>query len=228
MNAPAPFMRSSIGLKVTMAVTGLLMFLFLITHMLANLQVFLPMRDGVWPLDHYAEVLRTLPELLWLARIGLLAALIGHVVSAVQVVRTSRMARPVPYKMKKSQAATFASRSLRVGGIILLVFIVVHILQFTVGLQPIAPAGFEHGEVQANVRAGFNGPVGAAYAAFYLVAVSALGLHLAHGTYSMFRTLGVTSPAWAAWLKRAAVVFGVVMAVGFAAVPIGVLLGLAG
>jgi succinate dehydrogenase / fumarate reductase, cytochrome b subunit len=207
--------RSTIGKKVIMAVTGLVMAGFLVLHMLGNLQAF----DGPARINAYSAFLHSTGELLWLARAVLLVAVVLHVDAAIQLTRIARAARPQEYAERRSRVATVASRSLRWGGVILAAFIVFHILHMTTGT--VHPS-FVPGDVYHNLVAGFLvWPV----AVFYLVAMAALGLHLYHGVWSSARTLGVVRPSPHPLHRPVAIVVSVVVAVGFALIPIAVLAG---
>lgn len=207
--------RSTIGKKVIMAVTGLVMAGFLVLHMLGNLQAF----DGAARINAYSAFLHGTGELLWLARAVLLVAVVLHIDAAIQLTRIARAARPQAYAERRSQVATVASRSLRWGGVILAAFIVFHILHMTTGT--VHPS-FVPGDVYHNLVSGFLvWPV----AVFYLVAMAALGLHLYHGVWSSARTLGIVRPSPHSLHRPVAIVAAVVVAVGFALIPIAVLAG---
>ena len=217
--------RSTIGKKVIMAVTGLLLVLFVIGHMAGNLQVFI----GPAKMNTYAAFLQGLGELLWLVRIALLIAVLLHILMAWQLTRIKQAARPVGYASYRPQASTLASRSMRWGGVLLLVFIVFHILHFTTGsLFPMAsrpnasyPA-FSHTNVYGNVISAFRVPW---VVAFYVVSMLFLMLHLFHGAWSSVRTLGLIKPSHTPLRRRAATVIALVVWLGFTAVPVAVFLG---
>ena len=215
-NAVARFWHSSIGKKAVMAVTGLMMIAFLIVHMLGNLQVF----AGSSKINEYAATLRSLGPLLWIARGGLLVALVLHVIAAFQLTQRMQSARPVGYVERDAQVSTFAARTIRWGGVLLLVFIVLHLLHFTLGT--IHPA-FDAKDVYGNLIAGFDIWW---VAVLYVVAMVGLGLHLYHGTWSSIRTLGLTRPAGHPFRRRAAAVLAWVLYLGFSIVPIAVIAGI--
>ncbi len=215
-NIIARFWHSTIGKKAVMAVTGLIMIAFLISHFLANLQVF----AGPLKINEYAAALRRLGPLLWLARAGLAVALVLHVVAAYQLTQRKQVARPVDYDGREPQVSTFAARTIRWGGVLLLVFIVLHLLHFTFGT--IHPA-FDARDVYGNVVAGFDVWW---VAVLYLAAMVGLGLHLYHGTWSSIRTLGLTRPSANPFKRRAAAVLAWVIYLGFSIVPIAVLAGI--
>ena len=217
--------RSTIGKKAIMAVTGLMLVGFVIAHMAGNLQMFL----GAPKMNGYSAFLKGTGELLWVARLGLLAATILHVLMAYQLTRIRTNARPIGYAQRKPQVSTLASRSMRWGGLLLLVFIVFHILHFTTGtLFPVASRPdplypeFSPTNVYGNVIAGFRHPV---VSAFYVVAMLFLMLHLFHGAWSSVRTLGLSSPSRHPLHHRVSTVIALVVWLGFTAIPIAVLLG---
>lgn len=212
------FVVSTIGRKVVMAVTGLVLFGFVFVHMLGNLQMFLPDHGAI---NHYGRFLREMLHGggIWVAR-GVLVASVGlHVWASWSLTRTNWNARPVPYKVLTPDASTYASRTMRWSGPILLLFIVYHVLHFTLGA--VHPA-FIEGDVYRNVIVGFSAwPVVVAY----VVAMSALGLHLRHGAWSMLQTLGASHPRWDRARNTAATVFTVIVVLGFVSVPLAVLAG---
>ncbi len=217
------FWASTIGKKAVMAVSGLLLLAFVFAHMVGNLKTFL----GADELNHYAGWLRTIGEpvlrrewFLWLQRAVLLAALVLHVTAAVQLARRDRRARPVRYAHRPPARASFAVRTMRWGGATLAVFVVWHLLDFTVGAvnRDFVPGDPYHNLV-ADFRVWWVNLI-------YLVALAMLGLHIHHGFASAARTLGVTRPR----RERAIKIFGsttaAVVAGGYALVPIAVMTGL--
>jgi succinate dehydrogenase / fumarate reductase cytochrome b subunit len=216
MNRLAAFWDSSVGKKAVMAVTGIIGVLFVVGHMVGNLQVF----QGAERLNAYGHLLHgPLNELVWGARASLLVALVLHVVAAWQLTMRNRAARPVEYATRTPQVSTLASRTLRWGGVLLLVFIVYHLLDLTIG--KVNPA-FQEGDVYANLLGSLQRPL---IAVFYLVAMAALALHLYHGAWSSLRTLGVAQASASPLKRRAALAIAVVIALGFAVVPLAVILG---
>ena len=216
MTAAGRFIGSSIGKKVVMALTGVALFGFVIAHMLGTLQVFL----GPAALNAYALSLRHLGALLWAARIGLLVAAALHVWSAYSLTMMNRAARPQGYREKEYRESTYASRTMRVSGPFLAAFIVYHLLHMTTGtVHP----HFEDGGVYQNLTTGLGVvPV----ALFYLAAMGALAFHLFHGIWSLFQTLGVGAPRYESAGRQVATLFTIVVAGGFAAVPLSILLGI--
>jgi len=217
--------RSTIGKKAIMAVTGLLLVGFVIAHMAGNLQMFV----GPAKMNGYAAFLKSTGELLWIARLGLLVATILHVLMAWQLTQIKNRARPVGYEKREPQVSTIASRTMRWGGVLILVFIVFHILHFTTGtVFPMASSpdaahpGFSHTDVYGNVIAAFRNPL---VSAFYVVAMLFLMLHLFHGAWSSVRTLGLTKPSRHPLHRRISTVIALVVWLGFTAIPVAVLLG---
>ncbi len=213
------FYRSTIGKKLVMAVSGLIIVGYLLTHVVANLMVFF---NPGW-LDDYAAFLKSMPFVIWPARAVLLAAAVVHVVAATQLTLRNRAARPVGYRRPSPQAATWASRSMRIGGVVLLAFIVLHILHFTTGqLHPTAPEFDAHAVGQNVITAFQNGWVVLAY----LVAMAALGLHLFHGLWSSSRTLGVKPETVQPQRRPVAALIAGFLWLGFSVIPVGIFFGL--
>lgn len=221
MGRATAFWDSAIGKKVVMAVTGIIGIGFLIAHVAGNLFVF----RGPEALNNYSHFLHgPANELLWIARVVLLASVILHVIAAWQLTQQSHAARPIGYARREPQVSTVASRVMRWGGVLLLVFIVFHILHFTTGT--IRPAGtFEEGNVYANVVASFHVWW---VVLFYVVAMAFLGLHLYHGAWSSFRTLGATGMSPTPLQHRASAVIAVLVWLGFTLVPLAIFFGLVG
>jgi succinate dehydrogenase / fumarate reductase cytochrome b subunit len=216
MAALLQFWNSTIGKKWVMAVTGIGLVLFVVVHMAGNLQVFL----GANAFNDYAHKLQSLGPLLWIARSGLLTMAVLHIVSAIQLTAIARAARPADYVKRESQIATLASRTMRIGGVVVAAFIVFHILHFTTGqLHP----AFSKGGAYGNVVLGFKVWW---VTLFYLVAMSFLGLHLYHGVWSGFRTLGVAKPNPMPMERKLALGVAVIVWAGFIIVPIAVALGI--
>jgi succinate dehydrogenase / fumarate reductase cytochrome b subunit len=214
-NKAVRFWDSTNGKKAVMAVSGLILFLFVLGHMLGNLQVF----EGPEQFNKYAVLLRTLPEGLWAIRIILLVMVILHIVTSVQLALRKKQARPIGYARKQNTVSSYASRTMYWSGPILLAFIIYHILDLTLGT---ANPNFIEGDVYHNVIASFSNPI---VSIWYIFSMVLLALHLRHGAWSMFQSLGVAHPRHNAFLKKAAIVFAVVIFVGFIAVPVGVLTG---
>jgi len=208
--------RSTVGKKIVMGLTGLIMIGFLLAHVTANLLSF----QGPLKINAYSAFLHSTGELLWVARGILLLSLVLHVVAAVQLTLLDRAARPVEYAQRKAQASTLASTTLRWGGLLLLAFIIFHLLHFTIG--SVHPS-FVEGNPYQNLVTGFQGHP--AVVAFYLAAMAGLGLHLYHGGSAMFQSLGLSHPSYDPGRQRLMRVIAALVAAGFAAVPLGVALG---
>ena len=209
------FWRSTIGKKVVMAVTGIVLVGYILAHVTANLLIF----AGPAALDAYAVKLRTLPILLWGVRILLLVSVVLHIVAAVQLAARARTARPTPYHRLEPQTSSAASRTMRWGGVALLLFLVYHILHFTTGQ---AHPDFIHLAPYHNVTTAFRVWW---VAGVYVAAMVALAMHLYHGTWSMFQTLGIEHVRVNQARRRLATVVAVLVPLGFVTVPIAVLLG---
>ena len=227
MNASAVMMLwgTSIGKKAVMAVTGFILVGFVIGHMLGNLKIY----QGEEKFNAYAAWLREVgspafghEQFLWLARLILLMATGLHIVAAAQLTQMSYDARPVSYAQKKAIQATYASRTMRWGGVIITLFVVYHILHFTFGAVGFAPGQFKHLSVYRNVVIGFSVWY---VAAFYITAMVALGLHMYHGVWSMFQTLGLISENAGRLCRALAIVSSVVVVLGNISVPTAVLTG---
>ncbi|MGE5235902.1 MAG: succinate dehydrogenase cytochrome b subunit [Acidobacteriota bacterium] len=208
--------RSTLGKKVVMAVTGIILFGFVVVHMLGNLQIY----QGPEKLNHYAELLRSAPALLWAARIVLLFCVLVHTLAAVQLTILNWGSRPMRYAMRHYREADYAARTMVWSGPIILAFVIYHILDLTLGtVNP----GFVAHDVYHNVVASFQVvPV----AIFYMLANVLLGIHLYHGLWSLFQTLGINSPAYNTWRRVVASVFAALIALGNVSIPLAVVTGL--
>jgi succinate dehydrogenase / fumarate reductase cytochrome b subunit len=218
MSQAPDFFGSSIGRKVVMAVTGLILFGFVLGHMLGNLQVYL----GPEALNHYAVFLRQMLHGtgLWVVRAVLLASVSLHIWAATSLTLESWRARPIGYREQKWKESTYASRTMRWGGVIIFLFVIYHLLHFTTGT---AHPNFIEGDVYHNFVTGFQSvPVSIAY----IVAMIALGLHLRHGVWSMCQTLGVSHPRYIRLAHIAAWGFAVLIVVGNISFPVTVLAGI--
>lgn len=203
-----------------MAVTGLIGVGFVIAHMTGNLLAF----AGPEAINSYSRFLKSTGELLLVLRGVLVVAVILHVVAAVQLTMQNRAARPVGYVNREPQVSTWASRTMRWGGLLLLVFIILHILHFTTG--DLKPAGvFSTADVYGNIVASFRIWW---VVVFYVVSMSALGFHLYHGAWSSVRSLGLKQPSPNPLRHRVALAVAVIVWSGFVAVPVAVFVGLVG
>jgi len=224
--------RSSLGKKAVMAASGIVLFGFVLFHMAGNLKMY----QGQEAFDHYAAGLRELGApifpaggLLWVARIVLLAAAGAHVVAAWQVSRQSLAARPTRYLHHSFVETDYAARTMRWGGVILLLFVVYHLLHLTWGTvhpdfapHEVLPDGSDRYHVYRNVVTGFSSPL---VALFYVAANLALGLHLYHGVWSLCQSLGWNHPRYNPWRRNAAALFAFVVTAGNVSFPVAVLSG---
>lgn len=208
---------STIGKKILMAVTGIILFLFVLVHMIGNLQIYL----GAKHLNDYAHFLHHGAfEVLVLTRIVIGACVIVHIIAAIQVWLRNRGARPVKYRVKVDAGVDYAAKTMVWTGPIILVFIAYHLLHLTAGT--VLADRFVEGDAYHNVVAGFQlWPV----AAGYIIANALLAVHLYHGLWSLFQTLGLSHPRYNAWRRIAAVLFAVLIAVGNISIPVSVLAG---
>ncbi|MDD5308187.1 MAG: succinate dehydrogenase cytochrome b subunit [Deltaproteobacteria bacterium] len=209
------FYGTSIGKKVVMAVTGFIVFGFVTVHMLGNLQVF----SGPEKLNAYAHFLKSVPAFLWTFRGLILISAVLHILAATQLTLQSWSARPQGYAVQRYRETTYAARTVRWGGPIIGLFLVYHILHFTTG--QVHPSFSDN--VYNNVVTGF-----AVWwvSVFYIVAVAFVGLHLYHGVWSMFQTVGLNHPKWNVWPRVFAVAFSLAVFAGMVSVPIAALAGL--
>ena len=222
MRRVASLHRTTVGKKILMAASGLILFGFIVGHMAGNLKVLI----GAESFNHYAEFLREigyplLPHsgFLWIARIVLLGAVVLHFVSAFQLWSRSAAARGSKYGKQANLSFSYASRTMRWGGVILLLFIVYHILHLTLGT---VHADFVPGDVYHNYVVAFQNPL---VLGFYVLAQLALCFHLYHGLWSATQTLGASHPKYNALRRPVAIGFAVVIFVGFLVPPVMVFTG---
>jgi succinate dehydrogenase / fumarate reductase cytochrome b subunit len=220
--------RSAVGKKAVMAVTGILLFGFVLAHMIGNLKLYEPgLYEGKQYLNAYGDFLRHVGEpaipaygALWIVRVVLIVAVILHIWAAWQVSRLSQAARPHEYAGKLKRHTTYASRTMRWGGVIILLFVIYHLLDFTLGkVNP----GYIEGDVYHNVVASFSVWY---ISLFYIVAQVALGFHLYHGLWSLFQSLGWNSPRFNPWRSGFAHAFAWIITLGNISFPLAVLSGL--
>jgi succinate dehydrogenase / fumarate reductase cytochrome b subunit len=212
---------STVGKKAVMAVSGLIMLLYLVAHMLGNLKIFF----GADDYNGYAHWLRTLGEpalhyewALWIIRVVLVAAVLAHGVSAYQLSRRDLRARPVGYVHRKARAS-YATRTMRWGGVILALFIVWHLLDLTtLTVNRNAQPGHPYQNVEATFHTWYGDVI-------YIVAMLALGLHIQHGFWSAAQTLGAGNRRRDRAPKATATGLAVLLTAGFIAVPVGVMTG---
>jgi succinate dehydrogenase / fumarate reductase, cytochrome b subunit len=215
--ASSTFLTSTIGKKVVMAVTGLMLFGFVVGHMVGNLQVYL----GPEAMNAYAASLRQLGHgtALWIARGGLLAALAAHVWAAVSLALANRGARKQRYKVYHPRASTYASRTMYWSGPLIFLFVGYHLLHLTTGnVHP----DFHEGDVYRNFIVGFSQP---AVSAFYIAAMLALGLHMYHGVWSLLHTLGLAHARWNPLRQSLATFVAAAVVVGNVSFPVAVMTG---
>ena len=198
-----------------MAVSGAVLFLFVVGHLIGNLQIY----DGPDKLNNYARFLRSVPAALWAVRVTLLVMVVLHIWSSIRLALLKFEARPAGYVKKKATQSTYASRTMYWSGPIILAFVIYHLLDFTFGtVNP----HFEEGNVYANVVSSFQLiPV----SAFYILAMLLLCMHLYHGLWSMFQSLGFSHPRYTPILKRSAAVVALLIAAGNISIPLSVLAG---
>ena len=221
MNLLARAYRSSLGKKYIMAITGLLLFLFVIVHMAGNLQVFI----GPDAVNAYAALLKSKPALLWAARAGLFIAAVLHILTAVQLAAENRAARPQPYAVGKP-IATYAARTILVSGLVILAFVVYHLMHFTFGVtnpefMEMHDALGRHDVYRMVIDAFRNSWV----SVFYIVSMALLCLHLSHGVSSTFQSLGMRRSSSLAAFNRFAQVSAIVVFIGNCSIPISILAG---
>jgi succinate dehydrogenase / fumarate reductase cytochrome b subunit len=222
---PKAAKTSSVFKKAVMAVSGIILVLYLIAHMIGNLKIF----AGAETFNGYSHWIRTIGEpavpeqtTLWIIRVVLLAAVVAHIWAAISLWRQAKRARPHGYVTKRAVAQSYASRTMRWGGVILGLFIVYHILDLTLGVaNPEGPDSTPYD----RVIAGFSNPI---VTAVYVIALLALGFHLRHGVWSATQTLGQSNKTRERTVNAFATVFAVVLTAGFLIPPLSVLFGLVG
>ena len=231
------FYGSAIGKKYAMAISGIVGLGYVFAHMVGNLKVYLGTEtlasgETVYAINEYGHFLREgllVPILpahvtLWLLRLVLIAALVVHVHAAYALTVMNRKARPTTYQSQRDYVvADFASRTMRWTGVIVLLFIGFHLADFTWGVQPAAPDAWSIGDAYQNMVASFSRPV---VSGFYIAANLALGLHLYHGVWSMFQSLGLNNRRFNHWRRGLAIGFTLVVVGGNITFPIAVLTGI--
>lgn len=217
------FVGSSVGKKAIVAVTGIILILFVIGHLAGNLTIFL----GQDAINAYAVKLRDLGPLLWVARIGLLIAVGLHIYFTVVLTVENRQARPVSYIMKKSIRSTIFARTMRLSGVFLIAFIIFHLAHFTLFLvhpeyRNLHDAQGRH-DVYSMVILGFQSPI---VSLFYIVSLFLLAFHLSHGIGSLFQTLGISNKVLRPFYEKSARVLAWLLFIGYTSIPTSVLLGI--
>jgi succinate dehydrogenase / fumarate reductase, cytochrome b subunit len=214
----ALFWQSQVGKKFVSAVTGVLLFLFVVGHLLGNLQAF----QGAAKFNAYAEFLQSAKGLLWVVRIVMLTALVLHATAGIQLYLASRAARPQPYRVPLANPATVSSKTMIWTGLLTLAFVVYHLLDLTIGAA-LVHSGFDQKNAYLNLVNTFRS-VGKVV--FYGVSVIGLGLHLSHGLYSLWQSLGFRHPLWTPTIQKVGVLIGVFLALAYLFIPAGVVVGL--
>jgi succinate dehydrogenase / fumarate reductase cytochrome b subunit len=209
------FWRSTVGKKVVMALTGAIGVGYVAAHMLGNLQVF----EGAGKINAYAALLKSNIGLLWMARSVLVIAVGLHIVAAYQLARISQRSRPIVYKRWRAVGSDFASRTMRWTGPLLALFIVYHLLHLTTGA---VHSDFIQADVYHNMISGFRVWY---VSVIYIIAMLMLGLHLYHGAWSMFESLGINHSKYNRLIRALATILTVVVVAGFIAIPAAVLMG---
>ena len=230
MNRLVNLYKSNVGKKVIAAITGLILFGFLLGHVTGNLKAFMPHpSDGVPHIDEYAHFLRVIGEpmvppegVLWGARLVLLVSVVLHMVVVIQLAMQSTEARPIGYVKKKRKMASFSALYMMFSGLLIAFFVVFHILHFTAGVLPFGD--FKEGEVYHNLYKSFSADY-FAIPIFYVVTMIVIGFHLNHGVWSLFQTLGFDNPDRNKMLRIATTIVTVIIVVGFIAVPLSFLSG---
>ena len=196
---PVEFYRSAVGKKWVMAISGIAMLGFVVAHLIGNLKLYLGKEpDGKYAIDAYGESLRTLLHpimpnhvILWIMRVGLIGMFVLHIVAAASLTQMNRRARPVGYQSTREYvAANFASRSMRITGVVILAYLIFHLFDLS---WTGTGADWVRGEVHHNLIGSLQRPWAAAA---YAVANIALGVHLFHGTWSMFQSMGLNNPRY--------------------------------
>ncbi len=219
LNRSIGFYQATIGKKVVMAVTGVILFGYVLGHLIGNLQIYSP---DTTQINGYAHFLHSHGILLWVVRCGLLAAVILHITASVQLWQLKQKARPQGYAKKEDVAASYASRTMIWSGPIIAAFVIFHVLHLTVGsVLPLHTLPDGDMDVRSNVITGFQNPV---VAIFYIVAMAMLCMHLYHGLWSMFQSLGVSHPRYTPLIKKFAAAFAWFIAIGNISIPVMVML----
>ncbi len=212
--------RSPIGKKVLLALSGAVIFGYLFVHMFGLVQIF----RGAEVVNEYGRVLHENPALLWLERIILLIAIPVHVFTAVALMKLQATARPARYAQRTWTHGSYASRTMRWSGPFLAIFILFHLAHFTWGWQ-VTPAPFVAGDVYSNMVKSFQIPW---VALFYVVATLLVGLHLSHGAWSMFQSLGMDHPKYGPAIKKGGRALTILITAGFLSMPVAIVLRLFG
>ena len=228
MNLITRTWHSSLGKKYIMALTGCALFGFVIAHLVGNLQIFL----GSENLNRYGYFLQTTPELIWPARIGLIVLVVLHIVAAVQLSAENKRARSIPYAQYEVVAASYASRTMLMSGLIIAAFVIYHLLHFTVQIPGINFTGQDfriledakqRHDIYQMMVVGFKQPL---VSGFYMLGMALLCLHLSHGASSMFQSMGWKNKYYGKLLDKAARIGALLIFLGYCSIPLAVLSGL--
>jgi succinate dehydrogenase / fumarate reductase, cytochrome b subunit len=215
---PARFLASTSGKKIVMAVTGVILFGWLTFHMLGNLQVY----EGPAKINAYGHFLKSIPELLWGVRAIMFLAVCLHIWASIGLALRNNSARPKGYARKANTISSYASRTMYWSGPLLFVFIVYHLLHFTVGI--VHPGSdFVEGDVYHNMVSSFSVWY---VSAWYIFSMILLGLHLRHGAWSFLQSLGFNRQRQMSVIKKLAAIYAFIMVAGFISIPVSVLTGL--
>jgi succinate dehydrogenase / fumarate reductase cytochrome b subunit len=220
LNRSIGFYDSTIGKKVVMAVTGVILFGYVLGHLIGNLQIYSPDPEQI---NNYAKFLHSHDIMLWGVRVLLLVSVVLHITASVQLWRLKQKARPEGYVKKDDLPTSYAARTMIWSGPIILAFVIFHVLHLTVGsVLPLNTTAAGEMNVRANVISGFQHPT---VAIFYIVAMALLCMHLYHGLWSMFQSLGINHPRYTPILKKFAAAFAWFVAIGNISIPVMVMLG---
>jgi len=213
------FYQASIGKKAVMAITAVVLFGYVIGHLAGNMQVYL----GAQQMDRYAAFLHSMPVLLWGVRALLLVCVVLHITASIQLTILKQLARPIGYAKKDAIGSNLASRSMIWSGAMIAAFVIYHLLDLTAGVANTVQ--YQELHAYENLVYSFQRvPV----SAFYIIAMVLLGMHLYHGIWSMFQTLGFSHPRYTPLIKRASAVVAVLITAGFISIPIAVMTGVVG
>ena len=228
MHIIANLFNSSLGKKYIMAVSGCVMFLFVIGHLLGNLQIFL----GPEALNRYGNFLQTNKEIVWPARLGLLLMIGLHIWSAIKLSTENKAARPVGYAGAPTPVvASYASRTMLMSGLIIAAFVIYHLLHFTLQVPGVNLTGHDFAllhdaeqrhDIYAMMVLGFRQPM---VSGFYILAIGLLCLHLSHGASAMFQSVGLKNEVYKPLIDRFAKTAGWVLFFGYTSIPVAILLG---
>lgn len=227
MNLAKRIFGSSVGKKYIMAVTGFFLFIFVLGHMLGNLQIF----QGREVINTYGGLLHFSKVLLWSVRVMMLILVTLHVTMAVQLASENKRARGLPYAYQDLAAASYASRTMLMSGLIVACFVIFHLLHFTLQVEAVNLVGVDFSELRdARGRLDVFGMEVLAFSkplvsGFYLLGVGLVSLHLSHGLSSMFQSVGFRREPYRIWLDRLAALVGWVIFLGYASMPVAIMMG---